>query len=436
MRVRVFAFTLLTAGFVGLASGQTNKPGVRALQAAPPRPGYTYREAQRLRTLDGLERHRVQVNVQDAVGSNVEVFELPSRVAPPASPGQARTLAQLRELHYQDILLAVAGVFIGILVFRMLMRESAGSLKMRFNSPSPAAAGHLASVRAEEEAFAEFLAVLHPRSPAPPPSTPAAAPDCEVIVTQEVQEPDPGAREDEPTAFFAGVPAWLSDLQRLLEEIGRSQSDSRRQGLLRELRDGFGAIEGIARFPELLPVSYLASALEGLVRQLEARMNNVTPSTLRTVANGLNALADLCRPGLRADLCADPPLRFLVADSDPISRSAITYALQRAFNQPDLAEDGAGALNLASEHTYDAIFLDAQPGNDGVEICSKIRETAANAATAVVFVISLDNFDSRATSISTGSEDFIAKPFLSFEVIVKALTFALRGRLEGCADVA
>jgi CheY-like chemotaxis protein len=435
MRVRAIAFAFLAAGFVGLASGQTNKPGAREFQAVPPQSGYPYREAQRLRTLDGLERHRVQVNVPDAVGSNVQVFELPSHAALPPSPGQARTLARLRELHYQDILLSVAAVFIGVLVFRMLMRESAGSLKIRFNAPSPAAADHAANVRAEEEAFAEFLAVFHPRSPAPQPDAPVAAPDGAVVVTQEVQAPEVGTPEDEPTAFFAGVSAWLSDLQRLLEEIGQSQSDPHRQSLLRELRDGFGAIEGISRFPELLPVWYLASALEGLVRQLEARMNNVTPSTLRTVANGLNALADLCSPGLRADLCADPPLRFLVADSDPISRSAIAYALQRAFHQPDLAEDAEGALNLVSEHTYDAIFLDALPGKDGVEICSKIRETAANAATAVVFVISLDNFDSRATSISTDREDFIAKPFLSFEVIVKALTFALRGRLQNCTTV-
>jgi hypothetical protein len=53
----------------------------------------------------------------------------------------------------------------------------------------------------------------------------------------------------------------------------------------------------------------------------------------------------------------------------------------------------------------------------------------------VVFVTCLDDFDSRAGSISTDRDDLIAKPFLSFEITVKALTFALRGRLHGGSTV-
>jgi CheY-like chemotaxis protein len=92
------------------------------------------------------------------------------------------------------------------------------------------------------------------------------------------------------------------------------------------------------------------------------------------------------------------------------------------------------ALILASQHAYDVIFLDVQmPGMDGFELCSKIHETLLNRSTPVVFVTSQSDFGGRAQSILSGGSDLMAKPFLTFEITVKALTFILRGRLQGQA---
>ena len=179
----------------------------------------------------------------------------------------------------------------------------------------------------------------------------------------------------------------------------------------------------------------MASALEGLLKQLTEKMRGVTLSTLRTIVGGLDLLDDLCVPGLQPDLLTDRPLKFLVVDDDMISRQALSHSLEKAFSQPDLAGDGETALAQATLQAYDVIFLDVQmPGMDGFELCTKIRDTLPNRHTSVVFVTIQSDFDARCKSTLSGGNDLIGKPFLTFEVTVKALTLALHGRLQGRAQ--
>jgi CheY-like chemotaxis protein len=124
-------------------------------------------------------------------------------------------------------------------------------------------------------------------------------------------------------------------------------------------------------------------------------------------------------------------------DDDRISRHAVSCAAKKAFDQPDLAENGEAALILASEHPYDVIFMDVQmPGMDGFELCSKIHATECNCATPVVFVTCQSDFSARVESTLCGGNDLIAKPFLTFEITVKALTLALHRRLHANDPIA
>ena len=126
---------------------------------------------------------------------------------------------------------------------------------------------------------------------------------------------------------------------------------------------------------------------------------------------------------------------MLAVDDDPISRHAISFALKKALNAPDLAPHADAALPLCAQHLYDVIFLDVQmPGMDGFELCTKIHETGQNRRTPIVFVTCQSDFESRAKSTLVGGHDLMGKPFLTFEITVKALTLVLRGRLESSAD--
>jgi CheY-like chemotaxis protein len=183
------------------------------------------------------------------------------------------------------------------------------------------------------------------------------------------------------------------------------------------------------RVRELRPIWQLAFGLEGLTRQLSRELAEVTASTLQTVAGGVDLLHDLCASGLKLDSASHPPARFLVVDDDAVSRFAVAASLKKAFNAPDLAPDAETGLALAAKQAYNVIFLDVEmPGMDGFELCKRIRQTAFNPGTPVVFVTRCSDFDSRAKAALSGGQHLLGKPFLALEITVKALTLLWRAR--------
>ena len=273
-------------------------------------------------------------------------------------------------------------------------------------------------VLAEEDSFAEFLTTLRAGPVAPPSDSKSPDSSTSTAPTSATVE------------FFAKAPEHLAGLRKLVQEIGRGSIETPSQEVLRDLCGKMHAFKGMAGLSELLPAWQMATALEGLLKQLANKVSNVSPSTLRTVASGVDLLETLCRPGLRPDLATNPSVRLLAVDDEPISRNVVSHSLRKSLNKPDLAENGEAALALATQLHYDVIFLDVQmPGMDGFELCSKIHQTDRNRTTPVVFVTCQSDFQARAKSALLGGHDLIGKPFLTFEITVKALTLVLRGRL-------
>jgi CheY-like chemotaxis protein len=359
----------------------------------------------------------MRVAIPAATGANVprsamaSLVNGPKPVAVPLRSSTALAGNVLRVLFF-----AALFVLTGVLVLRRFAPHVLVDLNRQFNpwAPVPAAGRDLsARVRAEEAAFVEFLNAFR--------IGPAVSPRAGLA-----------GDNDSINEFYVRAKERLVTLRRLFLDIGRELSDSVRQQKLTKLHFEMGLLKDEAGVPEALPVWQTASALEGLLKQFTEKLRNVTPSTLQTVAGGLDLLDDLCVPGLPPDLLTDRPLRFLVVDDDRISRQALARSLEKAFSQPDLAVDGEAALALATQQAYDVIFLDVQmPGMDGFELCTKIRDTAPNRVTPVVFVTGQSDFEARCKSTLSGGNDLMGKPFLTFEVTVKALALGLHGRLPG-----
>ena len=77
----------------------------------------------------------------------------------------------------------------------------------------------------------------------------------------------------------------------------------------------------------------MATALESLVRQLTEKASNVTASTVRTATVAVNLLEDLCGADIKPDLLSEPALRLLVVDDEPLSRYALSHALQARIDR-------------------------------------------------------------------------------------------------------
>lgn len=331
----------------------------------------------------------------------------------------------------------------GRVVFLVSLLSCAGWLAWRRLSRTAPAAGETciprlgagpeqalaAETPAEEQAFAQFL-VSFREGPAPRPKNalssgqPPSAPEVKPGESGVEKKPDPRKQ------FYAHASDQLSTLRGVLQEVRPGADDANQRRLLADLHKRLRALNEASGLAELLPIWQLGTALEGLVGQLNKPNRPLALSTFRTLAGGLDLLVELCEHGPLPVLWSERPLRILAVDDDLISRHAVALALKKAFNQPDLAVNGEAAFAQASMISYDVIFLDVlMPGMDGFELCSRIRQTLPNRVTPIVFVTSQTDFEARAKSSLSGGNDFITKPFLTFEVTVKALVLSTRCRL-------
>jgi CheY-like chemotaxis protein len=338
------------------------------------------------------------------------------------------------EGNYTNIMVLVAAVVCGIVFFRLLAPWVGGFLNRRFN-PWKVAPDIGSNSESEDHLISEFVASFAVRPNATPgqAASEARGSPSEVLPAAETAT---GVRGSDPVGdFLSRAQNDLAAMRKPISELGKADDEIGRGKLLRELLDHIRSLRRNSGLPEVLPVWQMASALEGLLRQLTDKPDNVNPSTLRTVVSAVDLLHSLCVRGLDPNLSRDPPVRLMAVDDDAISRHLIEVALKKALAQPDLAADGEGALRLAEAQPYDVIFLDVEmPGMDGFELCSRIHSTASNQTTPVVFVTRFCDLDARAKSCLVGGEDLLGKPFLIFEIAVKALTLVLRRRLQVQAD--
>lgn len=409
-RARCFVFLFLLLALPGSAGAQ--QMGVDLYTAEhEKRPQVDQFYTQRFRedARRQQEQFRTRVAIPEAVSDDVPTL---------TAIAEAKAITTAAKAHqtppWQGWCIFGLAVLVGVLVVYRLFPQLSDWLRELFTPWEWEArrGGVLAnedSVRVEAQAFSDFIAAFR------------AGPALRA-------ESEPQVPLDD---FLARAPKILEDLRRQLVEAGQTTDPKARRRLLYDLSREMRGLKGETGIPELLPAWQMVCALEGLLKQLGDKVNEVTASTLRTVAGGVDLLGELCRPGLDAQLLSRRAVRLLAVDDDPISRHAISFALKRTLHAPDLANDGEAGLALAQQTSYDVIFLDVEmPGMDGFELCTQIHKTRPNPATPVVFVTNQSDFEARVQSTLSGGYDLIAKPFLTFELAVKALTLAIQNRLR------
>jgi CheY-like chemotaxis protein len=382
------------------------------------------------------EQFRMNIAIpDDAVGDDAaEAFaarhEPIRKIKPPAPPPAIEPPSVLQLV----ILLVAAVLLVVLLLLHKFAPKWIRNFKPKLNPLASVPSGSepvLEKFRVEEEGVTAFFTAFQA---GPPATFREASPDTQsetsVIPGEFTRNSSPVERVELEESQVR-VAKLLVTQRSLLQEINRASEPEGRHKMLAALRWEMHTLKSEAWQPRLLPVWQVASALEALLKQLMDKPANITPYTLRTIAGGVELLEQLGLTGVNPSVLTTQPVRVLVVDDNLISRNALVRALKRAFNPPDLAEDTETALVLGTKQSYDVIFLDVQmPGVDGHQFCSRIHDTIPNRTTPVVFVTDQSDFDMRAKSTLSAGSDLICKPFLTFEVTVKALTCALRGRLD------
>jgi DNA-binding response OmpR family regulator len=242
---------------------------------------------------------------------------------------------------------------------------------------------------------------------------------------------DSAFQADLRKTFIDSLPSTLTMLRASLQSLIKADNEMTRLKEIYELYRRIHALSGNAGIAGLVQIAHMAAAIEALLKELYEKPKNINPSTLRTVAAGVDFLGYLFERGTLPDRQEVPAANILVVDDEAISRRAIIYALEKAQLQSVNVEAPEMAYKLLTESNFDLVFLDVDmPGMTGFELCTKLRALPMHKKTPVVFVTSLSDFDNRTSSTMAGGNDFIAKPFLFIELTVKALIHILRGKLQ------
>ncbi len=302
-------------------------------------------------------------------------------------------------------------------------------------------------------ATAEPAAPVSMASPAIPlpaaPSSPAPAATSETLAaaaptpkpkSKPVAKPAPAPEETEPSEI-----AHTEDLRQLFAEqygpmahalrkafmgfsVGKTAED--RQPALAEFRRIVANLRRDALQCECDGLPRLLQPMENMAKQAEESGNAPSPLAMQLLAGAVDLLATFhgSAPNLR--ILNSPDFSALVVDDEPVSRKAISLALQKSrFSVTAVGESTAG-LKEAEDTPFDLILLDVEmPGMNGFGLCARIRTLAQHKTTPILFISSLDDFKSRASSRVSGGNQFITKPIQFNEVTLAALTHIFRQRL-------
>ncbi|MEK0314170.1 response regulator transcription factor [Cohnella sp. 56] len=109
--------------------------------------------------------------------------------------------------------------------------------------------------------------------------------------------------------------------------------------------------------------------------------------------------------------------RILVVDDEERIRRLLRMYLEKEGYVIEEAEDGETALKMALQEEYDLIVLDLMlPGVDGMEVCSRLRQSKA---TPVIMLTAKGEEVNRVQGFEAGADDYVVKPFSPREVIFR-----------------
>jgi two-component system OmpR family response regulator len=117
--------------------------------------------------------------------------------------------------------------------------------------------------------------------------------------------------------------------------------------------------------------------------------------------------------------------KILIVEDDARTAEFIAKGLTDEGYLVDCVSDGRDGLFHASDGSYDAIVLDRMlPGMDGMAMLAALR--AAKVATPVIILSSLGAVDARVEGLTSGANDYLAKPFAFSELLARLRLLMVR----------
>ncbi len=114
------------------------------------------------------------------------------------------------------------------------------------------------------------------------------------------------------------------------------------------------------------------------------------------------------------------PFQILIVEDDPLEADLLSQELADHGYKTQWAEDGEKALQLIQKSLPDLVLLDIiLPKMDGFEVVKQIKANAKTRTIPVIMVTALADMDERVKGLDSGADDYITKPFKTFELLAR-----------------
>ncbi|MBI3268109.1 MAG: response regulator [Planctomycetes bacterium] len=112
--------------------------------------------------------------------------------------------------------------------------------------------------------------------------------------------------------------------------------------------------------------------------------------------------------------------KILVIDDSVADVDLITEILADAGYEVASREDGPSGLEAFQKDRPDLVLLDIiMPRMSGLEVCEKMRKSAAKAFIPIVMLTALSGDEEKVKAMDLGADDFLSKPFYPSELVAR-----------------
>jgi two-component system alkaline phosphatase synthesis response regulator PhoP len=116
--------------------------------------------------------------------------------------------------------------------------------------------------------------------------------------------------------------------------------------------------------------------------------------------------------------------KILIVDDEADLVKLVAHHLQKEGFEPLCVSNGSEALKAAAKQSVSLVILDIMmPGEDGLQVCRKLRAKEETTSLPILFLTAKDEESDKVIGLELGADDYVTKPFSPRELMarVKAL---------------
>ena len=116
---------------------------------------------------------------------------------------------------------------------------------------------------------------------------------------------------------------------------------------------------------------------------------------------------------------------ILIVDDEWMNRELLDTYLKMGGYRVGQANSGEKALDMVAQEPPALVILDVRlSGISGLEVCRRLKASAATCAIPILMVTALESPDDQQQAVDAGADGFIAKPF-EMETLLARIRAAL-----------